>query len=132
MFSSYEEYLNYDFSLDYWSDEGISAACGLLNSFSGEDWETLGKSWRSKTKEWKVRCAETIDSHTTSLVREVLLGMLEDKDPDVVIAAVDSLKHMSRVELNVSPVTMARIVSLRDSSGPVVKAVLDDFIKWVS
>jgi hypothetical protein len=129
MFFNYEKYLSHDFSPDYWSDEGITAASTLLAGFSEEDWGMLAKSWSSKPKEWKVRCAETIDSAPSSVVVEVLLAMLHDVDADVVIAAADSLRSMPRPALRISKQRVDHLLNLRDQSGPIVKAVLDDFIK---
>lgn len=129
MFSEYEDYLSQDFSINFWSDEGICAACEILNKFSNEDWDALAQRWHSNTNEWKVRFAETLDSHSSQLVMEILLQMLEEDDNDVVIAAADSLRSLTQTELKISPATLERIVILRDRSGMAVKTVLADFIK---
>ncbi len=129
MFAEYDECLSLDCSIDFWSDVGICDAWEILSKFSDEDWNTLSHRWRENSNEWKVRCAETIDSHSSQLVIEILLGMLEDEDSDVVIAAADALRSLTHAELRIPPATLDRIVLLRDRSGIVVKTVLSDFIK---
>lgn len=128
MFSRYEEYLNYDFSPDYWSDEGITIASAQLNKFSEEDWITLSRSWADKSTEWKVRCAETLDAPFLAEAIKVLLAMLHDADSNVVIAAADSLRSMPHSAIQLSPSSIDQLIELRERSGPVSKAVLNDFI----
>lgn len=132
MFAEYEDYLRQDFSINFWSDEGICAACEILSKFSDEDWNTLAQRWRGNTNDWKVRCAETIDSHSSQLVMEILLDMLEEADSDVVVAAADSLRSFTQAELRIPPATLERIFILRDRSGIAVKAVLSDFTKRIT
>ncbi|WBS01538.1 hypothetical protein OU994_25190 [Pseudoduganella sp. SL102] len=132
MFSEFEDYLRQGFSISFWSNEGISEACGILNKFPVEDWGALAKRWRDNTDIWKVRCAETLDSQPSQIVLEILLDMLEEDDEKVVVAAADSLRSLSQGELKIPPATLERIVILRDRSGVAVKAVLSDFIKRIT
>lgn len=129
MFSEYEDYLNQDFSTNFWSDEGIDASCEILSKFSAEDWIALASKWREKTNNWKVRCAETIDSYPSHLVMDILLDMLGEDNADVIIAAADSLRSLTQAELRIPETTLERIVILRDRSGVAVKRVLSDFIE---
>ena len=129
MFSGYNEYLLSDFSADYWSDEGISIAVSLLNTFSEADWQELTSVWRNMPTAWKVRCAETIDSYASAIVDSILVDMLQDGDPDVVVAAADSLRSMTKTTFELSAEDFQRISAIRDSAGPVVRIVLGNFLQ---
>lgn len=132
MFSEFDRYLCQEFSISFWSNEGISEACEILNKFSVKDWYSLAARWRDNTDVWKVRCAETLDSQPSQLALEILLDMLEEDDGNVVIAAADSLRSLSQGKLKIPPATLERIVILRDRSGVAVKAVLSDFIRRIT
>ena len=124
MCSSYKEYLLSELLEDYWSDEGISIAVSLLNTFSEADWEELTSVWRNMPSAWKVRCAETIDSYPSAIVESILVGMLRDGDPDVIVAAADSLRSMMKTTFELPSEDFQRISAMRDSAWPVVKIVL--------
>ena len=132
MFSSYKEYLSSEFLADYWSDEGISIAASLLDTFSAADWKELASVWQNMPKTWKVRCAETIDSHRSAVVESILVSMLQDGEPDVIVAAVDSLSSTGKTTFELSAKDIQGISEIRDSAGPVVRIVLGNFLQKVS
>jgi hypothetical protein len=107
-------------------------AVSLLNTFSGADWQELTGAWRNMPTAWKVRCAETIDSYPSAIVESILVGMLQDGDPDVVVAAADSLRSMTKTTFELSAEDFQRISAIRDSAGPVVRIVLGNFLQKVA
>ena len=91
MFERYQEYLETDFSDDYWSDECIGIAIEILGKFLPEDWISLSNSWRCQSRNWKIRCAETLDGGLTDPGFAILLSMARDSDEELVMIALESL-----------------------------------------
>ena len=59
------------------------------------------------------------------------MSMLEDGDPDVIVAAVDSLSSTGKTTFELSAKDIQRISEIRDSAGPVVRIVLGNFLQRV-
>lgn len=132
VFREFDDYLSSEFGPDYWSDEGISHAAHLLIAFSDRDWQALASEWRARSTGWKVRCAEAIDSHSSPVVRSILIEMLESPEQEVVVAAADSLRFdPGRID-GIAELARHRIADIRDTAGPATKAVLSDFFKRIT
>jgi len=102
MFEKYDQYLSLEFSDDYWSDEGISYAASMLNTFTEADWVTLKNSSRSKSAQWIARCAETLgDSHKRHSL-DLLLSWSQSGNHEIVISALDSINALSLSGLDIS------------------------------
>lgn len=94
MYRLYDEYIGSDFSLDYWSDEGISQAALILIKFTDSDWEILAKLCLSKPEKWGIRCAETLGDIEDAKAFMVLLQLLKSVSADVRVAALDSIRFL--------------------------------------
>ncbi len=128
MFAEYENYLKYDFSPDFWSDEGLNIACTLLGKFSTSDWQRLSEIWVTQASDWKVRCAETLDANLTDEGAAILLSMLNEADVDIVVAVVDSLRSWPPASIRLSNAHVEQIVRVQHKTGSVGKAVLTSFL----
>lgn len=127
MFSDYKDYLSSGFSVNYWSDEGIDAAREMLDAFSDSDWGVLLQTWAVQSAEWRVRCAETIDSQSHPAAAKLLLAMLHDSDDDVKIAAIDALRSLDSLVLK--PEDIKLISGLNEGSRPVGQLVINDLLR---
>ncbi|WP_288407009.1 hypothetical protein [uncultured Herbaspirillum sp.] len=94
MYRLYDEYIDRDFSLDYWSDEGVSQAALILIKFTDSDWDILAKLCLSKSEKWGIRCADTLGDIEGSKALIVLLKLLKSVSPDVRMAALDSIRSL--------------------------------------
>ncbi|WP_284079158.1 hypothetical protein [Herbaspirillum aquaticum] len=94
MYRLYDEYIDRDFSSDYWSDEGISQAALILIKFTDDDWDCLAKSCLGKSEKWGIRCAETLGDTEGSKAFIVLLQLLKSERYDVRMAALDSIRSL--------------------------------------
>jgi hypothetical protein len=90
----YTTYLDGDFSVDYWSDEGICHAASLLEEFTTLDWEKLKKSIPVKSDLWATRCAETLSETDNKNSFDVLLDLINAKSCDVRTAALDTINSL--------------------------------------
>lgn len=127
MFSEYREYLNCDFSPNYWHDEGITQAGLMLGKFSPRDWQILSEAWQREAVDWRVRCAQTLDENLPEHGAAILRAMLDDGDRNVVVAAADALRSWPSPFTPDGEIDSERLEQIRDASGPVDGAVLTDF-----
>ena len=90
-YRDYSERLEGDYSVDFWSDVQIDQAIGVLRTFLEDDWASLSKSWRTQSKCWKMRCAQTLDDGLTDEGFAILLAMARDPDEELVMTALEAL-----------------------------------------
>ena len=102
MYKSYETYLDREFSVDYWSDEGITQAALILYKFTDKDWDNLVELCKKKPDEWAVRCAETLGDTLNEKAMPILLNLLKVKNDDVRVAALDSIRSFVSGGIDVS------------------------------
>lgn len=126
-FFEFDEYLELHFLIDYWYDEGVGIAAAMLSRFDDLAWKELSGECSSKSVEWQVRCAEVLDLVVHPVAVDVLLTLLSSQNDDVVVAAADSLR--SRSEVQISAECAARLNRLIDQGSPPVKAVLVNFLE---
>lgn len=102
MYKLYDEYIGRQFSVDYWSDEGISQAALILVQFDISDWQSLAESCIDKPDGWGVRCAETLCDIADANALMVLLRLLRSGSIDVRVAALDSIRSLMAGGVDVS------------------------------
>ena len=103
--------------------------------------ETGGEGFarqRTEKEEWDLlrRCGCcAITGHRIDLANNdgvTPLRQTRDADPDVIVAAADSLSSMMKTTFELSSEDFRRISAVRDSAGPVVRIVLGNFLQKVS
>jgi HEAT repeat protein len=94
MFSDFDKYLRSSFSIDYWSDEGISRAADMVLEFTEKDWAELVNSFPKQNENWLVRCAESLGDVENNSALDTLLNLLNSQSEEVQIAALDSLNAL--------------------------------------
>jgi hypothetical protein len=135
MFDNYSEYLSEDFSVDYWSDEGIGYATTFLDKFTDSDWVSLKDIVRHKPIPWMIRCVETLGDVGGVSSFDVLLELIAVENDEVKISSLDSMN--SRLSLGFalgeSPDRIrSAIKAARSSAGSVASMVLDSLEKKLS
>jgi hypothetical protein len=123
MFSEFDNYLELEFLVDYWYDEGTGIASDLLSKFGEQDWKELKRQCLSRADAWKIRCAEVLDLVSHPVSTEILVELMESKEDDVVVAAADSLRSKGDIQLTADSIERLRGLS-KHGSAPV-KAVLN-------
>lgn len=127
MFSEFDNYLNLEFLVDYWYDEGTGIASALLSKFGEQDWKELKDQYAARAEAWQVRCAEVLDLVSHPVSTEILIELLESKSDDVVVAAADSLR--SKGDTQVSADSIDRLRSLAERGSAPIKAVLNNLLR---
>lgn len=132
MFEKYSAYLDGDFSVDYWSDEGIGYATTFLEKFTDSDWVSLKGIVQHKPVPWMIRCAETLGDVGGGSSFDVLLELIAVENDEVKISALDSMN--SRLSLGYALGESAgrirsAIKAARGSAGIVASMVLDSLEK---
>lgn len=94
MYTEYINFLNKEFSSDYWSDLGIDEAITLMDDFNSEDWELLRNEIKNANPKSQVRCAQTLGDSYSKQAFEVLMVLTKSSDVSVVVASLDSLSSM--------------------------------------
>lgn len=128
MFEKYASYLNADFSVDYWSDEGIGYAITLLEKFTDSDWVSLKDMIHNKPIPWLVRCAETLGDVGGVSSFDVLLELIAVQNDEVKISALDSMNSLLSLGFdlgNSAGRIRSSIEAARNSAGAVASMVLD-------
>ena len=128
MFKEYREYLDFEYSINFWSDQGIDAAISLLNSFNDDDWMELGSSWNRESEGWKIRCAETLDGVKSISSVKILSEMLSDRSLKVVVAAADSLRSWSGESLSYADIDVEMLTGLANKLTGIDRVVVDDLL----
>lgn len=132
MFEKYSAYLDGDFSVDYWSDEGIGYATTFLENFTDLDWVALKGIVQHKSVPWMIRCAETLGDIGGIHSFDVLLELIAVENDEVKISALDSVN--SRLSLGFvlgdsAENIRSAIKAARSSAGTVASMVLDSLEK---
>lgn len=101
MIERYDAYLDGDFSVNYWSDQGIGIAMELLEEFDDGDWQALRSVVRTKPTAWAIRCAETLGNLTDPRSFDVLSALLQSTDHEVKLHALDSVNSLLSLGVDV-------------------------------
>jgi HEAT repeat protein len=130
--NKYITYLDQNFSIDYWSDEGINHAVALLEQFSASDWENLEKALLTKGDFWATRCAETLGESESKSAFDVLLALVSSKSNEVKIAALDTINSLMsqgfEIDNSVEKIRAA-VSSVRNTADSVSVMALDSLEK---
>lgn len=126
MFSEFDSYLKLEFLVDYWCDEGSGIASSMLSKFDEQDWMELKEQCLPRDEGWRIKCAEVLDLASHPISTEILLELLASREDDVVIAAADSLRSKSGVQLTANSVE--RLANLAQQGSAPVKAVLGNLL----
>ncbi len=102
MFEKYDKYLCSDFSVDFWSDEGISQAASFVSRFDDADWFFLYRSIGKKSSQWLVRCAETLGDIVEEKSFDALLLLIQFEDKEVQLASIDSINSLANMGFDIS------------------------------
>jgi hypothetical protein len=133
MIQTYINYLDGDFSADYWADEGISHAVALLGQFTASDWAELESGLHNASPAWMVRCAETLGEAKANESFAVLLGLLRVEDDEVKVAALDTISDLLtqgfKVEGQQVESIRQAVQSVRARAGSVAGMALDSLSK---
>jgi len=132
MYKKFDEYLSGFFTDDYWYDEGVYFAQGLLEKFNDDDWNELVNSILSKSIEWQSRYVYCIDEgiDNENVVKSLIM-LSEVESDDLFINVIDSLRcimsseNMKFVEINST--LRRRIEELTPQCGISTKKILEDF-----
>jgi hypothetical protein len=132
MFEKYSAYLDGNFSVDYWADEGIDHATTILEKFTDSDWVSLKEIVQHKPVDWMIRCAETLGDFGGASSFNVLLELMAVENDEVKMSALDSIN--SRLSLGAAigesaEKIRAAIKAARKSAGIVASIVLDSLEK---
>jgi hypothetical protein len=128
MFEKYDQYLNLGFSVDFWSDEGISHATSLLEKFTKPDWDCLGLACATRPTQWLVRCAETLGDNVSAHCFHVLILLLQAGDKEVTVSALDSINALSSMGLDISSHSeslLKAIEAIKHHASQVERMLLD-------
>lgn len=130
IFQQLDEYLNKEFSADFWSDYAVISAIDLVQKMTPTDWDSLKSCWRSRPQEWQYRCAEIISDADSQQVIPLLLEMLQTSDDELTITAADSLRSIGVAEQNVylSQDVLKRLQMLSQNSS-IARIVVNELLK---
>lgn len=99
MYNELDHYLSSEFSVDYWSDEGINIAVSTVENFSEDDWKLLIINASEKSPDWQVKLANVLGDFTTENSVTILISLLGSNDNEVLEAAIDSIRGMTNIEI---------------------------------
>lgn len=130
IFQQLDEYLNKEFSADFWSDSAVISAIDLVQKMTPSDWDSLKSCWRERPQEWQYRCAEIISDADSPQVIPLLLEMLQTPDDELTITAADSLRSIGVAEQNVdlSQDVLKRLQLLSQNSS-VARIVVNELLQ---
>lgn len=98
MYNELENYLSSEFSVDYWSDEGITIAVNTVENFSEDDWKLLVINASKKSPDWQIKLANVLGDFTTEKSMTILIALLSSNNSDVIVAAIDSIRGMTHLK----------------------------------
>lgn len=99
MYDELDNYLSSEFSVDYWSDEGINIAVNTVENFSEDDWKLLVINASEKSPDWQVKLANLLGDFTTENSVTILISLLGSNNDEVIEAAIDSIRGMTNIEV---------------------------------
>lgn len=79
---------------DYWYDVGVNDAMTLLEKFSDEDWESLGKNIMDKSLGWQKRVVYCFEEENDAREINIILSLVETTDKELFEMCIDSLRFL--------------------------------------
>jgi len=86
------EYIDNEFSLNYWADDAIDYANELVSTLSDNEWHRLKQTWHSKSVAWQIRCADAVFGVDSKHAIDLLIKMLNSVEVEVALAAAEGLE----------------------------------------
>lgn len=116
---------------DTWSDSGVVLAGELAARLREDELSLLCVIWTDRPLPWQQRCAEVLGSARLDEAIELLMDMVAKGKPDVVLAALESLREF--VPARFSPEQSKRILAALEAAlerpiGPLHRVVLEAFL----
>jgi hypothetical protein len=127
-FTAFDEYLAMPFPVDHWEDDAIGYAQELVRRLTPADWAAFDGAWAQRPAMWQARAAQVLSHASSTYAVPRLVGMAESADPDVVEAALDSLREFGSPEapLAVPAALVERLDRLvTERPGPVAMVLAD-------
>jgi len=95
MFEKFNNYLQLEFSEDFWSDEGITQAASMVSQFTESDWVTLFETIAQQSELWMIRCSEALGDKGDKSSLTALLKLITVGSQKVIVAALDSINSIA-------------------------------------
>lgn len=130
-FQELDDYLNQDYSINYWSDDAIFYAQELLQNFAPSDWDNLLNYWRYRPSQWQIYCAEILPWGDTDKAVPLLIKMIQTLEDEVVTAAADSLRdiHRNIIPVHIEPDTRERLQEVAKNNPGLKAQVVDRLLQ---
>jgi len=95
MIDKFGKYLSGEFSNDYWSEDAIYSAGDILDKISTEEWIELEGIFKSKNKQWQVRCLQSFAATDSLEFQPILRNILTSIDDDeILIECLDIIENL--------------------------------------
>lgn len=136
MFKEFDEYisefLDEDFSSDFWYDVAAIKASEMMGKFNQSDWDVLFQELNNKSLERKKKLAYCIENSESGNELKALLIMIDTTDDELSQMCVDSMKIFvieQNKELFLKNEALVKHINrLMISSNDITKKVYQDFI----
>lgn len=130
MYNELDNYLSSEFSVDYWSDEGINIAVNTVESFSEDDWKLLIINASEKSPDWQVKLANVLGDFTTENSVTILISLLGSSNNEVIEAAIDSIRVMTHLDVfkntEVRKLISVKMDQLKDKNSLLTNLIIND------
>ena len=130
MYNELENYLSSEFSVDYWSDEGITIVVNTLVNFSEDDWKLLIINANKKNPDWQIKLANVLGDFTTENSMTILISLLGSNNDEVIEAAIDSIREMTHLDVlknaEVRKLISVRTNELKDKNSLLTNLIIND------
>ena len=136
MYDKLEKYLLGYLPSNYWYDEGVDIAQGIISNFTDDDWELLLERLPKQDIEWKKKLAYCLYDDSNKYELLVLLELLNTDDDELLEISLDSLRDFITKEtvdfLFNNPQIVKRIKELYHNSSKPTQIILEDFINKIN
>lgn len=130
MYNELDNYLSSEFSVDYWSDEGINIAVNTVENFSEDDWKLLVINASEKSPDWQVKLANVLGDFTTENSVTILISLLGSSNNEVIEAAIDSIRGMTHLDVfkntEVRKLISVKMDQLKDKHSLLTNLIIND------
>ncbi|WP_317945960.1 HEAT repeat domain-containing protein [Carnobacterium maltaromaticum] len=130
MYNELDNYLSSEFSVDYWSDEGINIAVTTVENFSEDDWKLLVINASEKSPDWQVKLANVLGDFTTENSVSILISLLGSSNDEVIEAAIDSIRGMTHLDVfkntEVRKLISVKMDQLKDKNSLLTNLIIND------
>lgn len=130
MYNELDNYLFSEFSVDYWSDEGINIAVTTVENFSEDDWKLLVINASEKSPDWQVKLANVLGDFTTENSVSILISLLGSNNDEVIEAAIDSIRGMTHLDIlkntEVRKLISVKMDQLKDKNSLLTNLIIND------